>query len=97
MNTKKSTQVGHAARTAPALAPSAGRHIDQVSRPVTADAIALQAMREKGLDMGHGVLRQDMVRRILWTLNRVLPRGAVVKLGNGALAEWSQTAQNEPP
>ena len=54
-------------------------------------------MREKGLDMGHGVLRQDMVRRILWTLNRVLPRGAVVKLGNGALAECSQTAQNEPP
>lgn len=54
---------------------------------VTADAITLQAMREKGPNLGDGALRQDMARRILWTLNRMLPRGAVVKQGNGALAE----------
>ncbi len=56
---------------------------------VTADAIALQAMREKSLDLGDGVLRQDIGRRVLWTLNRMLPRGSVVKQGNGAGAEWS--------
>lgn len=64
-------------------------------QPVTADSIALQAMREKGLDLGAGELRQDMARRILWTLNRMLPRGAVVKRGNGAGAEWALPAQAE--
>src|SRR6266567_196111 len=38
--------------------------------PVTADSIALQAIREKALDLGDGELRADMARRILWTLNR---------------------------
>jgi hypothetical protein len=62
---------------------------------VTADAIALQAMREKALDLGDGELRQDMARRILWTLNRMLSRGAVAKRGNGAGAEWSLSAKPE--
>jgi multidrug resistance efflux pump len=57
--------------------------------PVTADSIALQAMREKGLNVGDGELRADMARRILWTLNRMLSRGAVRKQGNGAGAEWA--------
>jgi hypothetical protein len=56
--------------------------------PVTADSIALQAMRERSLDLGDGEPRADMARRILWTLNRMLPRGAVCKQGNGAGAEW---------
>ena len=63
--------------------------------PVTADSIALQAMREKGLDLGDGELRQDMARRILWTLNRMLPRGTVRKQGYGAGAEWLLPARPE--
>ena len=49
----------------------------------------VQAMREKGLHLRAGELRADMARRILWTLNRMLPRGAVVKRGKGAGAEWT--------
>ena len=61
--------------------------------PVTADSIALQAIREKGLDLGDGEMRADMARRILWTLNRMLPRGTVRKQGNGAGAEWLLPAE----
>ena len=43
-------------------------------------------MREKGLDMGDGELRADITRRLLWTLNRLLGRGAVTKEGWGAAA-----------
>jgi hypothetical protein len=46
-------------------------------------------MREKGLDLDDGKLREDMARRILWTFNRMLPRGMVLKHGYAAGAEWS--------
>jgi chromosome segregation ATPase len=55
---------------------------------ITADEIAVQAMREKGLDMGDGELRADITRRFLWTLNRLLARGEVTKEGWGAAAKW---------
>lgn len=58
-------------------------------QPVTADQIAVAAMREKHLDMGDGELRQDITRRILWTLNRLMGRKAVVKAGWGASARWT--------
>jgi len=58
--------------------------------PITADEIAVQAMRDKGLDMGDGALRQDITRRFLWTLNRLLGRGAVTKQGWGAAARWGK-------
>jgi hypothetical protein len=58
--------------------------------PITADAIAAQAMREKGLDMGDGELRADITRRFLWTLNRMLARGVVTKQGRGAAATWGK-------
>ena len=58
-------------------------------RAITADEIAVPAMREKGLDMGDGELRNDVTRRFLWSLNRMLGRGAVTKEGWGAAAKRS--------
>lgn len=57
-------------------------------QPVTADSIAVQAIRDKQLDEGDGELRADFARRILWTLNRMIPRGMVRKSGNGSGATW---------
>ena len=61
---------------------------DAKGQPVTADQIAVVAMREKHLDMGDGELRQDITRRFIWTLNRLMGRKAVVKDGWGADARW---------
>ncbi len=57
---------------------------------VTADEIAVQAMRDKGLDMGDGELRQGITRRFFWTLNRLMGRGVVLKDGWGAAAKWRE-------
>jgi hypothetical protein len=57
--------------------------------------LALTAMREKDLDIGDGELRQDIGRRFLWTLARMLPRKAVVKEGWGADARWWLAANAE--
>jgi hypothetical protein len=57
-------------------------------RPVTADEIAVQAMKDKNLDMGDGALRQDITRRFMWTLTRMLKTGSVTKQGWGADARW---------
>jgi hypothetical protein len=62
---------------------------DADGKPVTADEIAVQAMRDKGLDMGDGALRQDITRRFMWTLTRMLKTGVVVKQGWGADARWA--------
>lgn len=40
-------------------------------------------------DLGDGELPQDIARRFLWTLNRMLPCGTVVKDGWGADARWT--------
>jgi Trk K+ transport system NAD-binding subunit len=58
-------------------------------QPITADMLAVAAMREKGLDLGDGELRQDIGRRFLWTLARMLPRKGVVRDGYGAGAGWT--------
>jgi hypothetical protein len=52
-------------------------------RPVTADEIAVQAMKEKNLDMGDGALRQDITRRFMWTLTRMLKTGGCHQAGVG--------------
>jgi hypothetical protein len=57
-------------------------------QPVAADAIAVAAMREKRLDLDDGELRQDITRRILWTVNPLMTRNTVVKQGWGADARW---------
>ena len=64
----------------------------EATGPITADEIAVAAMREKGLDMGDRELRQDITRRFLWTLNRMLGRGVVTKQGWGAAARWGKAA-----
>lgn len=66
---------------------------DAHGQPVTADLIAVSAMREKHLDLGDGELRQDITRRILWTLNRLATRKAVMKDGWGADARWTLPAK----
>ncbi len=55
---------------------------------ITAEDIAVQAMREKALDPADGELRKDFTRRLLWTLNRFVVRGAVAKEGWGTAARW---------
>jgi multidrug resistance efflux pump len=67
----------------------------EAAGPITADEIAVQAIRDKGLDMGDGELRQDITRRFLWTLNRMLARGVVTKQGWGAAARWGKGAPNQ--
>jgi hypothetical protein len=62
--------------------------------PVTVNAIAVQAMRDKGLDLGDGELRADVTRRLLWTLARMSGRGAATKQGWGAAARWGLPAAN---
>lgn len=76
------------ARSAPFVTGELSRHMQTAlreadGRAITADEIAVQAMREKGLDMGDGALRADTTRRFLWTLKRLLGRGAVTKEGLG--------------
>ena len=43
-------------------------------QPITADMLAVAAMREKGLNLGDRELGQDIRRRFIWTLARMLPR-----------------------
>jgi len=62
---------------------------DARGRAITADEIAVETMREKSLDVGDGELRQDITRRFLWTLNRMLGRAVVTKQGWGAEAKWA--------
>lgn len=55
---------------------------------VTADEIAVTTMREKDLDMGDGELWQDITRRFMPTLTRMLKTGSMTKQGWGADAKW---------
>lgn len=60
----------------------------EAGEPVTIEAIAIATLRDKGLDVDDKALRVDFERRFLWTLNRMLLRGAVTKDGYGAGARW---------
>jgi hypothetical protein len=57
-------------------------------RLVTAHEMAVTALHQKGLDAGDAELLTDFTKRITWTLNRMLGRGAVTKQGYGASARW---------
>ena len=41
-------------------------------------------MKDKNLNMGNAALRQDITRRFMWTLARMLKTGSVTKQGWGA-------------
>jgi hypothetical protein len=58
---------------------------------ITAEDIALIAMKDKALDPSNVELRGDFTRRLLWTLNRFTIRGAVQKDGWGTAARWRAT------
>ena len=62
-------------------------------RLITATEIAVTALHAKGLNAGDAELRADFVKRIAWTLNRMLRRGAVVKHGFGMAARWGLPTQ----
>lgn len=57
-------------------------------RAVTATEIAVTALHAKGLDAGDAELRADLIKRIHWTLTRMLRRGTVVKQGLEMSARW---------
>jgi hypothetical protein len=56
--------------------------------PVTVEMIVWRAMRDKGLDLADGPMRDDFARRFTWALNQLYGRGAVRKEGTGAEAKW---------
>jgi hypothetical protein len=55
---------------------------------VTSESVAVQAMKEKGLDPTDRKLRSDFVRRILWALQRMNQRGTLDKVGERAGVRW---------
>ena len=57
-------------------------------RPITSAEIATTALHAKGLDTGDAELRAEFVKRIHWTLTRMLRRGAAVKHGFGVTSRW---------
>jgi hypothetical protein len=60
--------------------------------PIAAHDIAVQAMRDKGLDTNDIKTRSDFIRRILWALGRLKDQGHVEKVGHGLGARWKITA-----
>lgn len=59
---------------------------------ITAEDIAIAAMRDKGLNVADSEIRGDFTRRLLWTLNRFFLRGAAEKEGWGTAARWRRPA-----
>lgn len=57
--------------------------------PLTAEAIAVGAMADKGLDVADSRLRADFIRRILWALKRMATRGQVERVGSGIGVKWA--------
>jgi hypothetical protein len=56
---------------------------------IKADDVAVQAMRDKGLDPGSDHrTRVDFIKRILVTLHDLMKRGTVVKIGEGKGVLW---------
>ncbi len=64
-------------------------------RPITVTEIAVTALHQKGLDAGDAELRADFIKRIHWTLTRMLRRGAAVKHGYGMTAQWGIPATGD--
>jgi hypothetical protein len=58
---------------------------------ITVHEMAVTAQHQKGLDAGDAELLADFTKRIAWTLNRMLARGAVDKHGYGISARWGLT------
>jgi len=57
-------------------------------QPISADEIAISAIRDKGLDPQDKKLRALFTRRFLWALNRMAKRGEIGKAGDGRNVRW---------
>jgi hypothetical protein len=55
---------------------------------ITADDIAIAAMKAKGMPLGDDPLRQKLVSTTLAALKRLTKRGSVEKIGEGVGAMW---------
>lgn len=55
---------------------------------IRADDVAVQAMRDKGLDPENRKLRADLTRRILVTLHDMVKAGQIEKVGHGRGVRW---------
>jgi hypothetical protein len=55
---------------------------------ITADDIAIAAMKAKGMPLGDDPLRQKLVSTALAALKRLTKRGVVEKIGEGVGAKW---------
>jgi hypothetical protein len=56
---------------------------------VTADGLALVAMRDKGVDPDDTAIRSDFARRLYWTFIRLAQKGEVAKTGQGMASTWT--------
>ncbi len=57
-------------------------------RAISADDIAITAMKAKGMPLGDDPLRQKLVSTTLAALKRLTQRGSVEKIGEGVGARW---------
>lgn len=57
-------------------------------KSVTAQEIAIEAMRDKGLDPEDRKLRSDFVKRIHWALGRMQANGTIERRGKNANVRW---------
>jgi hypothetical protein len=55
---------------------------------ISADDIAIAAMKAKGMPLGDDPLRQKLVSTALAALKRLTKRGVVEKIGEGVGAKW---------
>jgi hypothetical protein len=59
---------------------------------ISADDIAIAAMKAKGMPLGDDPLRQKLVSTTLAALKRLTGRGAIAKIGQGVGARWRLTS-----
>lgn len=57
--------------------------------PISADDVAVQAMRDKGLDLADRKIRSDMIARLIWALHRLAKAGQAERIGHGLGARWT--------
>lgn len=56
---------------------------------VSADDIAIAAMKAKGMPLGDDPLRQKLLNSTLYALKRLSKRGVVEKIGTGVGTKWT--------
>jgi hypothetical protein len=62
---------------------------DSGGEPVSAEQIAVKALRDKALDPDNARLRSEFIRRVLWSLSRMEKVGKVQRIGKGVRCRWT--------